>query len=216
MEGPWLISYLALWGLTVLLALVILAHSRLLGLLHHRFGPASARPLADGPRLGTKLEQVAGRHLDGTAWARAFPAERPLLLVFVSPQCQTCNSLLPHAKDFARAQAEIDLALVSLMDDRGMNEAYVEYGGLHKLRYVLGSRLARQLDVEGTPYAIHVDRQGVVTAKGLVNHYEHLLSLVQPPSSNGAEGNAGEPGATDREEMKEEPRGTRGQEGVPR
>ena len=42
MEGVWLISYIALWALTLLLCVVVLAHSRLLGLLHHRFGPAHA------------------------------------------------------------------------------------------------------------------------------------------------------------------------------
>src|SRR5262249_38742684 len=63
MEGVWLISYLALWGLTLLLALVVLVHSRLLGLLHHRFGPAHARPMGEGPALGTRLERLTGRGL---------------------------------------------------------------------------------------------------------------------------------------------------------
>lgn len=177
MEGVWLISYLALWLLTVLLGIVILAHSRLLGILHQRFGPAGAKPLAEGPDIGSKLGTVVARQLDGGRWEWRFPAPTGLLAIFVSPQCQICNELLLHAIDFHRKYPELPLALVSTMDDLGMNRAYVAYRRLEKMHYVAGSDLAEAMNVDATPYAVCIDRQGVVLAKGLVNHYEHLLSL---------------------------------------
>lgn len=180
MEGVWLISYLVLWGVTLLLALVVLAHSRLLGLLHHRFGPAHARPMADGPPLGTQIERLTARRLDGSAWDYSFPAPTDLLLVFVSPQCATCNELMPHVCDLARSHSDLDLVLMSTMDDLEMNRAYARFARVGKLTYLLAGETASRLDIEGTPYAIHLDPQGVVTAKGLVNNYEHLLSLRRP------------------------------------
>ncbi len=186
MEGFWLISYLALWTLTLLLAVLILAHSRLLGLLHHRFGPGQARPLADGPELGARLKRLAGRRLDGSAWVHAFPAEADLIVLFVSPQCQTCNELMPHAKDFVRAHPDVPLVLLSTLGDLAMNRAYVGFLRLERLTYVVAPQASDELKVEGTPYALHLDREGTVTAKGLVNTYEQLVSLRQSPAFDGA------------------------------
>jgi methylamine dehydrogenase accessory protein MauD len=185
MEGFWLISYLALWTLTLLLAVVILAHSRLLGLLHHRFGPARARPLADGPKLGARLKRLSGRRVDGSAWAHTFPAEADLIVVFISPQCQTCNELMPHAKDFVRAHPDVPLVLLSTLGDLAMNRAYVGFLRLERLTYVVAPQAAGELNVEGTPYALHLDREGTVTAKGLVNAYEQLVSLRQSAAFDG-------------------------------
>jgi len=183
MEGAWLVSYLVLWLLTALLGVVVLAHSRLLGLLHYRLGPAGARPLADGPELGSVVTRLEGRTLDGALWSYAFPSPREVLAVFVSPQCQTCNSLLPHVKDFARSHAEVDLLLISTLDDPGMNGAYAAFSGLDmaRLTYILGARQAEALAIEGTPYAVALDADGVVRNKGLVNNYEHLSGLRHPP-----------------------------------
>jgi methylamine dehydrogenase accessory protein MauD len=179
MEGGWLISYLALWCLTILLSLVILAHSRLLGLLHHRFGPAAARSLADGPEVGTKLELLAGQRLDGNAWSWVFPSSGEVVLIFISPQCQTCNELLPHVKDFVHAHKKFKVVLVSTIDHLSMNRAYVDYQNLERLNYVIGAKLADDLNIEGTPYALCLSREGVVQGKGLVNNYEHLAGLSQ-------------------------------------
>jgi methylamine dehydrogenase accessory protein MauD len=188
MEGVWLISYIALWALTLLLCVVVLAHSRLLGLLHHRFGPAHARPLADGPEVGTRLGRLGARRLDGSPWEWEFPAAGDLLLVFLSPQCQTCNELTPHLRDFAHAHPDENLVLWSTLDDPAMNRAYAAFRRLEKLTYVVGEKQAEALNVLGTPYALSIDRDGVVRAKGLVNHYEHLRSLFPPPRNGSASG----------------------------
>src|SRR5262249_20136259 len=153
----------------------------------HRFGPGVARPLADGPKLGTQLERLIGQQLDGAVWSQTFPASKDMLLVFISPQCPTCNELLPHVKDFPRAHRNIDVVLISTMEHMAMNHAYVAFRQLERLPYVIGAKLADELEIDGTPYALHLDRAGIVTAKGLVNHYEHLLSLCQSNSLNGVE-----------------------------
>jgi methylamine dehydrogenase accessory protein MauD len=191
MEGAWLVSYIALWLLTAVLAIVVLAHSRLLGLLHYRLGPTGARPLADGPELGSTVTRLQGRTLDGAPWSYTFPAPREVLAIFVSPQCQTCNSLLPHIADFVRVHPDVDLLLISTLDDPAMNRAYVAFSRLpqERLTYVLGARQAADLNIEGTPYAVYLDDAGVVRNKGVVNNYEHLFGLRQPPRiPSGADG----------------------------
>ena len=187
MEGGWLISYLVLWCLTILLSLVILAHSRLIGLLHHRFGPAAARPMADGPEVGTKLRPLYGLRLDGSDWNLGFPSPFEVVLIFVSPQCKTCNELIPHVKDFARVHREVEVALISTVDHLAMNRAYVDYQKLERMPYIIGAKMADDLNIEGTPYALYLSCEGVVISKGLVNHYEHLSGLIHTKRSSEAE-----------------------------
>ncbi|MGI8638680.1 MAG: hypothetical protein ACR2MG_01825 [Pyrinomonadaceae bacterium] len=177
MEGGWLISYIVLWAITLLLVIVVLAHSRLLGLLHYRFGPAAARPLADGPDIGTKLKEISGINVNSEKWAMSFPADSELVLVFVSPQCSTCNALLPHISDFSRAESSIKVVLMSTIDDVGMNRAYVGYRNLEKMTYIFNEKLSEELNIEATPYALYINKKGEVAAKGLVNNYENLNGL---------------------------------------
>jgi len=185
-EGGWLASYIALWVLTVALAVLTLSQFRLIGLLYQRIGPGVARSLADGPEIGSKLDGLHGLTLQGVSWQRRLPAARDVLLVFMSPQCQTCDELMPHVKDFvARHRQQIDVLLVSVLGDLGMNQAYVRFAQLAALDYIIGPQLADALDIAATPYTLKVTRDGVIVAKGITNNYEHLVSFLAP--SVGAE-----------------------------
>jgi methylamine dehydrogenase accessory protein MauD len=205
MANGWLtVSYIALWCLVLAMGAVILAHSRLLGLLHHRFGPAGAKALADGPEIGAKLDSISRTRPDGSGWTWTFPARTDLMLVFVSPQCQSCDALMPHVRDFVRAhRKEIQVALISTHPDRRMNEAFIDYRGLREIVYLMADGMDEQLQIEGTPYAIRVNGEGIVKAKGLVNHYEHLRSLLMDsPAADHAK-------EEEKHEENEEPIGTR-------
>jgi methylamine dehydrogenase accessory protein MauD len=180
MASTWLtIAVLVEGALLLGLSLAVLAHSRLLGLLHMRLGPAGARPLADGPAVGTQLGPLQAKLLDGSPWSMRFPHASSTILVFISPQCQTCNALVPHVQDFVRLNPSANLQLVSTIDDTGMNRAYVTYRRVQGPPYLLGEAMAAELDVEATPYALLVDEAGIVRAKGVVNTYENLVLLAQ-------------------------------------
>ncbi len=188
MEGGWLASYVVLWILTVALALLALSHSRLLGVLYQRVGPGVARPLSDGPEIGSKLDEIGAITLAGDSWVLKFPARRDLLAIFVSPQCQTCNELMPHVRDFvARNGERTDVALISVLRDLDMNQAYVRFAKLANVNYVIGNRLADQLEIAVTPYAVRITAEGVVAAKGVANNYEHLASFLAPALASPAE-----------------------------
>lgn len=181
MEGGWLASYIALWIVTVALCVLALSHSRLIGLLYERLGPGVARALADGPDVGTSLSELSGVTLSGETWRRRFPGGRAYLLIFVSPQCQACNELMPHARDFAaRHGRSTDVVLMSVLGDLGMNVAYARFSRLDEVEYVVANRLADTLRIAATPYALRISPEGTVEAKGVVNNYEHLSSFLAP------------------------------------
>lgn len=179
MENGWLISYLLLWIITLLLVVVVLVHSRMLGLLHYRFGPGNAKPLADGPEIGEKLKQLDGILPDNQKWKLEFPYSKDVVILFVSPQCNTCNEVLPHLQDFFNKHNSIETLLVSIIDDLGMNRAYIAYRGLDKMKYIISEKMGDDLEIEGVPYSLYINRQGIVCAKGLVNNYENLIGLVK-------------------------------------
>jgi len=167
-----------LWIVVVALGLLALSHSRLLGLMYQRIGPGVARPLPEGPEVGTRIEEIQAITLEGQPWSRRFPIENESMLIFISPQCQACNELTPHVKDFLdRLGSQADLHLLSVMGDPAMNRAYVEYARLHGAPYLIADRFARQIQILATPYGFKLDKNGVILAKGVVNHFEHLASL---------------------------------------
>jgi len=178
--GPWLVSYVVLWLLVLALAAAVLSHSRLLGVLHHRLAPSAAKPLSDGPPAGARLTGIEAQSLDGGTWQLRFPSAQGALVLFISPLCESCQDLIPHALDFADGGYPVPLYLVSTLGDIGMNRAFVRYRKLDSLIYLIGERLAEDLAIRGTPYALFLDSQGVVRRKGVVNHLEHLRSLVEP------------------------------------
>lgn len=139
--------------------------------------------MADGPEIGSKLEQLFGKQADGQRRSWTFPASSDLIAIFISPQCQTCNALLPHVKDFARENERLEVVLVSTLDNPEMNRAYVGYQRLEKLSYIVNQELADELAIEGTPYAVYLNEQGIVSAKGLVNNYENLVGLAHSASN---------------------------------
>lgn len=177
MDSGWLISYVFLWIIVLLLVVAGLVHSRMIGLLHYRFGPAGAKSLADGPAVGSRLTTLSGVYPTASKWDLTFPAASDLILIFVSPQCSTCSEVLPHIADFSKAQTSIKTFLVSIIDDIRMNQAYIAYRDLEKMNYIISEKMADDLNIEGVPYALYVNHQGIVTAKGLVNNYENLVGL---------------------------------------
>lgn len=183
MEGPWLVSYLILWLVVLALGLVALAHSRLLGVMYQRIGPAPARPLDDV--FPPMIAEIYGVTLLDQPWKRTFPSTLPLLAIYVSPQCQSCNELMPHVKDFAKEHGDrIEVILLSVLRDFTMNQAYARFARLDQIPYIIADRFSEKFPVPVTPYAIMVDGAGQVVSKGVVNNFEHLVDLARSVEGN--------------------------------
>jgi methylamine dehydrogenase accessory protein MauD len=169
MSGWWLASYVALWVLVAALALLVLALARQIGTLHLRLAPRGALELdEEGPPLEEAPQRIDGRDADGRPVTIGGPGEAQLLL-FVSPACSTCRDVLPSLPVAARAGR---MRPVAIADDDDLD------GYPRAVPVVAGPDIARAYDIPGTPYAVVLDRLGVVRAKGTVNTLEQLEGLV--------------------------------------
>ena len=157
---------------------------RQIGVLHERVFPAGALMTGRGPQIG---EQTPVNHLvafdnspislgDGTS---------STLLLFVSPSCPICKTLLPIINSVARSEARDHPLRVILASDGDTSEdkrQHLEFISAHNLatdRYVISQRLGLAFVVEKLPFATLIDSAGVIRAKGLVNSREHLESLFE-------------------------------------
>jgi methylamine dehydrogenase accessory protein MauD len=174
------ISNAALWVVVVVLAFVVLALARQVGLLHARLGPAGALALAGGPQPGEtttmlEVEDFAGRRITiGGANADG----RSTLLVFVAPSCPVCRTLLPALRSLAKRERGLRVVLAS-DGPRAEHEAFVREHALDEFGYVLSQPLGRAYRVPRLPWAVLMDARGVLRSQGLVNSREHLESLLE-------------------------------------
>jgi len=174
------VSNAALWVIVVVLALVVLALARQVGLLHARLGPVGALALAGGPQPGEaapvlELEDFAGRRM---AIGGTDAAGRSTLLVFVAPSCPVCRTLLPALRSLAKRERSLRIVLAS-DGPRAEHEAFVREQALAELGYVLSQALGLAYRVPRLPWAVLVDANGVLRSQGLVNSREHLESLLE-------------------------------------
>ena len=175
------VSNVVLWILVLVLAAVLLAVVRQLGVLHERIAPAGALMLNRGLKVGeaapvvTVTDLGGARHEVGAARGDA----RSTLLLFVSPTCPVCKSVLPAVKSARRDErAWLDLILAS-DGDATEQRAFVTAQGLEAIPYVVSAPLGLAYQVSRLPFAALIDEQGILRARGLVNSREHLESLFE-------------------------------------
>lgn len=174
MEGWWAASYVALWLLVIVLAVIVVALARQIGTLYLRLGPRGALEMdAEGPALGSTAPRVELTALDGRA-IRIGGGGRAQLLLFVSPGCHICEQVLPGVG----ALEKLGVAPV-VVSDQDAEETALVYGRKRlEAPIVPGIGLTGAYEIPGTPFVVIVDADGIVKAKGTVNNLEQLEGLV--------------------------------------
>jgi methylamine dehydrogenase accessory protein MauD len=175
------VSNVVLWVVVVLLAAVVAALVRQVGVLYERVAPAGALALGAGPAVGAAAPVVRVEDLSGAVRdvGAAAPGGRSTLLFFLSPTCPVCKTLLRTLSSVARSEAGwLDVVLAS-DGPRAEHEAFVRAEALDAFPYVLSPTLGITWQVGKLPYAVLLDGAGIVRAKGLVNTREHLESLFE-------------------------------------
>jgi hypothetical protein len=131
------------------LAVVVLALAREVGMLRLRLGPASALEIAhEGPEIGGRI---------GLVERFGFASGTELALaVFSSEGCHVCRGLEP-AVDSLRREPSI---AVEVFDERRDSDVW------------------EAVAVPGAPYAIALERDGTVGAKGAFNNLSQLESIL--------------------------------------
>ncbi len=181
-----LVSNIILWILVVVLALVVFALARQVGILHERVAPAGALMPTTGPKVGEMTEAMPLSDINEQSVVVGGPAEDTFatLVMFISPTCPVCKSLVPTAKSLAKTERN-RLRLV-FASDGGKIEQHQSYANdleLDSYPYVLSQPLGLAYEVSKLPFAVLIGGDGSLQSKGLVNSREHLESLIESMDS---------------------------------
>ena len=176
------VSNVILWVVVIVLGLVVLALARQVGVLHERVAPAGALQPTSGPKVGELTEAMSLSDISGRDITIGGPSPDQLhtLVMFISPTCPVCKSLVPTAKSLVNAERKrMQLVFASDGDKLAQHQAYARDLKLDKYPYVLSEKLGRAFEVSKLPFAVLVGADGTLQSKGLVNTREHLESLIE-------------------------------------
>jgi hypothetical protein len=131
------------------LGAMVLALAREVGLLRMRVGPGSALEIShEGPEVGSRTEIAAD--------IPGLDRKELGLAVFTSAGCHICEAMRPAVDSIAAHPA----VAVGRFDEVAQSGAWMA------------------LDVPGSPYAVALDTQGTVLAKGTFNNLAQLESIL--------------------------------------
>lgn len=175
-----LVSQMLLWAVVIVLAVLVAALARQVGILHERIAPAGALSLHQKVNVGDIPTALVLDTLGGQRIAVGGTREgRSQLLFFAAPDCPVCKTLLPVLRSAARAEADwLDVVLAG-DGDTGAYRTMVAEQGLEGMPLVLSEALGRTFGVSKLPYGVLLDEGGKVASLGLVNSREHLESLFE-------------------------------------
>jgi methylamine dehydrogenase accessory protein MauD len=131
-----------------------------------------------GPAVGDASPAFQLRGIQSEPVAIGGASERPTLVFFLSPTCPVCKKLIPVLKALVRDERRALSVVLASDGEQSEHLRFVAEQGLGGMPYVLSTELGMGYRVSRLPYAVLLDRQGVVAAKGLVNSREQLDSLL--------------------------------------
>ncbi len=181
-----LVSNIVLWILVFVLSLLVLALSRQVGILHERVAPAGALMPSNGPKVGELTEEISLKsiHDQTLTIGGASTGNLASFILFISPTCPVCKSLVPTAKSLVTSESHrMQLLFASDGDTLEQHQRYAKDLDLGNYPYVLSEALGRAFGVNKLPFAVLIDADGILKGKGLVNTREHMESLIESMDS---------------------------------
>lgn len=158
---------------------LLLALARELGRVQVRLGPVGARVTDAGPAVGRAGPVIAGlRDHRGARLTLGGPSDHDTLVMFVSPKCVACASLLPGLRTLARSERRLDIVLLADGDPADHEAFLAEHDLGSRLSYVVSMDAGMQYRAGVTPYGVLLDHTGTVRSKGLCNHLQQVESLL--------------------------------------
>lgn len=177
-----IVSNIILWLLVIVLALLVFALTRQVGILFERVAPAGALMPTSGPKVGELTEELALNSINGDALLVGGNNASGLasFILFISPTCPVCKSLVPTAKVLVKSEKDrMQLIFASDGDELDKHKTYVRDLELDNYPYVLSEALGRTFEVSKLPFAVLIASDGTLRGKGLVNTREHMESLIE-------------------------------------
>lgn len=175
------IAMAALWLIVICLSIAVLALARQIGVLHERLQPVGALTLPKGLTVGQPAPEIEVITISGEFLriGAARPNGTDTLLVFVSPTCPVCKSLLPALRAIRRNERPAVDVILASDGSRLEHLDFIAQESLQEFRYVLSEPLGIAYGAGRLPHAVLLDAGGIVRANGLVNSREHLDSLFE-------------------------------------
>ncbi|WP_077035534.1 methylamine dehydrogenase accessory protein MauD [Pelomonas sp. KK5] len=177
MNEALVVSNILLWALVLALLVAVIALSRQIGILYERIAPMGALMMDSGPKVGDVAPVFELSDLSGAATVKIGGASnaKATLLFFLSPTCPVCKKLLPILKSVREAEGQ--RVVLASDGDALEHQQFRQRAKLQDFPYVLSPELGMRYQVSKLPYAVLMDGQGRIRAKGLVNSREQLESL---------------------------------------
>ena len=175
------VSMISLWIVVLLMAFVIWALARQLGVLHERLGPVGALSLQSGLKIGEASPVVTVDLLSGSSLTigAASSVGRSTLLFFFSPNCPVCKALMSILRYSAKSESDwLDIVLAGDGDPAEHKEV-VRQQQMQDFPLTISAPLGIAFRVAKLPYAALIDAHGRLLSAGLVNSREHIESLYE-------------------------------------
>ena len=169
-------SQIVLWLAVLSLALAVFALSRQVARLFDRIPPAGALSVNALLVPGERAPLVESDDIWGIPTVIGGPQADLSLLFFISLDCPICKSLLPVVRSVAASEAA-NLVFIGDGAELDDHRRFAESAILEQCSYLYSEAVGRRYAVGKLPYAVLLDRAGLILSFGIVNNREHLESL---------------------------------------
>jgi thiol-disulfide isomerase/thioredoxin len=175
MSGLFLASYVALWVLVVVMAVLLL-------LMYRHFGMMSLGTLEgvqrDGLPVGSAAPAISGITADGSEAGWQPKLGTPQVLLFMAPDCEPCATIMPHVARLARPGSGVDVTMVTPGPRDEAARMVKKYQPPFPTMAEDGSGAFTLFRVRVTPFGFVIGVDGRVLAKGLLSDPARLRGLL--------------------------------------
>ena len=163
--------------IVIMLTIMVFAMTRQIGILFERISPVGAMINDSGPEIGSASPSFDLTSLNGGDVKIGYKGDKGTLVFFLSPTCPICNKLLPAIKSIQSSEARSLNVILASDGDATKHREFIQKHDITDFPYVLSQPLGTTYRVSRLPFAVLLNKDGVVLAKGLVNTREQLDSL---------------------------------------
>lgn len=186
MENTLIISNALLWMAVIILIVAVMALSRQIGILYERIAPMGALMMDSGPAVGEVPSIFNLESITGSEVVIGGVHKVATLIFFLSPTCPICKKLIPILKSLQVAESELLRVVLASDGDKDQHLEFFKKFDLQQFSYVLSEEMGMMYRISKLPYAVLLDQNGMIKAKGLVNSREQLESLINAYEMNAA------------------------------
>lgn len=177
------VSIVALWVLVLCETGLLLLLLRALGQLRLQnnatSGMDTSMPKDWGPSIGTQAPSFTAQTLQNRTVSLEDYQGRKRLLLFISPTCSACAQAIESLNVLHQNEPDLDLLVLGSTDYKA-NQAYAAERQLSVPILTPAQNLTSETyGIKAIPYALMLDEQGTVRAKGMAIEENYLQRLFE-------------------------------------